>query len=131
MYEKAFDKAQSMLELLNHTLTLFEKDFEQIKNRHIADISAIDKKLEESLEEQKKKLEEMLKNHETLLKAVQKTEYCNFLKSLSDKTDEIYDDIRKKAEQKDIEKLFREHSKHITPIIFKSLIRYVFRLGKK
>jgi predicted nuclease with TOPRIM domain len=120
MLEKEIEKAQGMLNLLNHTLTLFEKDFEQIKNRHKVESDAF-------VEEQKKKLSDLLRDHQLLLVQVTKEEIENFSKFLDGQLNEIYDDARKKAEQRDIEEIFKKYGGRIVPLFFKALIKCIFK----
>ena len=129
--EKSAEKVQGMLGLLNHSLSMFEKDFAQIKDKCAAETALVKATFTTDVDA-------LIEGHKKRLAALGADDsgYRELLKrttgeKLEEFSKELESRLEKKLEQETLEKLFRTHEKKLTRLVFKSLLRYIFSFGRR
>jgi hypothetical protein len=160
MFDKILEKAQEAMTLLSKTLSSFEMDSSRLKIKFEEQIAEYHKRIDEELRklntlsseeirDKKKELEFLLFNHKMELSSlllqhqehleeVIKKDLGDFSKIVKERFESLYAEYEVQAVRKaeetfeaDLTEIFKKYGDKFAPYIFKSLLRYIFKFGKK
>jgi len=145
MLEKIIEEAQKMRTLLNQAISLFERDFGNLKIKAQEDFDAFCNKFstlnntfkidsEATLEDFRKRLSDIVRDHQEVLKTLTKDHIVDSSEQIREQIEKYYQDIeneaKKKADlyfEKDLKELFNKYGDSIIPLFFKALIKFIFK----
>jgi C-terminal processing protease CtpA/Prc len=149
MFDEAFKKAEESVTRMNKTLTLFEKECENLRDKFFEDLKGFQEKTNSLLVVYKNDIEKIYADYDKRMLDVF-SEYKNKLSVLTTADLEFFSaDVRKRFEglyteyeqeaqkkilkvfETDIKGIFDKYGDQLAPIIFKSLLRYIFRIKRK
>jgi len=160
MFDKILEKAEEAMTQLSKTLSVFEQEYSRLKLKFEEQIAEYHRRVDDDLHkmrtmtndetlgqrkdfegilfQQKLELNKLLDEHREKSKEIVDKGLQDFTKAVHNRFESIYAEYEveavKKAEanfETDMESLFKRYGDKIAPHIFKSLLRYIFRFGRK
>lgn len=160
MFDKILEKAEEAMTKLSKLLTVFEQDSGRLKAKAEEQLSDYHRRIDEDLRklnvlsdekinekrkelegilfEKKLELSSLLDQHRDHLKGVIEKDLSDFSKAVKGRFESLYAeyevqavDRAQKAFESDISEMFNKYGDKIAPCIFKSLLKYILRFGRK
>jgi len=149
MFDKIFEKTEGAITQLGKALSAFEQESNvlQVKLDHqisgyqtkvTEELANLDAHTKEKVAEKSQEISQLFEVHKKTLVENAEKELNEFSKKVKDRFESIYAEYEVQAVNKaqnafeaDIVNLFKTYGDRIAPYIFKALLKYIFRFGRK
>ena len=160
MFDKVLAKTEEAMSQLNKTLSTFEQDASRLKAKFEEQLAGYYKRMDEErrilsalttdetgrlqkdlellLSDHKRKLSELFDIHKSNLKAEIEADLETFTQTVKSRFEGTYAEHEAQVVERakasfegDLSALFKVYGDRLAPHLFKALVRYVFRLGRK
>lgn len=149
MFEESLKKAEEAITRMNKTLTLFEKECGALKVKYLEDLVDLQAKAEQQLKGFRDRASKVSSNFDEEFEntfSVQRDKLTVltsvnldlFSQDVKRRFESVYSEYEKevmgrmgKIFETDVEKIFEKYGDRLAPVIFKALVRYIFRIKPK
>ena len=149
MFDNALDKVNDAIKRMSKTLTMFEKEFTDLRVKFTEEYMSIQGRFDSKIGGQKEELEKIFTEYKSKTDALadvfrnQITQMTTtgmdlFDQEMKKRFEGLYVQYEKEARDRalqtfeaDMVGLFDKYGDKIVPLMFRALIRYIFRIRKK
>lgn len=149
MFEEPLKKAEEAITRMNKTLTLFEKECGALKVKYLEDLMDLQTKSEQQLKGFQDQMLKVSSDYGKEFEAIFSVQMDKLSNLAAANLDSFSQDVKRRFEsvysvyekevidrmgqvfESDLEKTFEKYGDRLAPVIFKALIRYIFRIKSK